>query len=104
MVDWAPPGSAQQLALAQRFLDGEKLEPELAEAKQECWTYVGSLACGCSLTDSASAHVLLVCLETTPDSHHLGALTEQVERVLRCGVPLAQVLTALQLPSKRAGA
>ena len=102
VVDWAPPGSAQHLALAQRFLDGEKLQTELAEAKQECWTYVGSLACGCSLADSASAHVLLVCLEASPDAHHLGALTEQVERVLRCGVPVAQVLTALQPPSKRA--
>lgn len=95
VADQGPEGAAQQLALVERFLEGEPLEAELREARQECWTHVGSLACGCSIADSASAHALLVCFETPPAAHTPPALAEQVERVLRCGVSLARVLRVL---------
>jgi hypothetical protein len=96
VVDHGPPGSAQHLELARRFVGGERVLAELTEAKQDCWTYVGSLACGCSVTDSASAHVMLACLETGPGTHGPGALGEQVERVLRCGVPAERVAGVLR--------
>jgi hypothetical protein len=96
VTDLGPPGSVQHLELASRFVNGESVQGDLAEAKQECWVYVGSLACGCSVTDSLSAHVMLTCLEAAPESHAASALGEHVERVLRCGVSVERVLDVLK--------
>lgn len=96
VLDLAPPAAAQQLDLAEAFIEGRAESAELTEARQDCWTYVGSLACGCSLADSASAHAIMTCLETSPDAHGPQALREQVERVLRCGVEDARVLRVLE--------
>ena len=92
----ASPSASQQLALATAFIEGRARREELSDAQQDCWTYVGSLACGCSLADSASAHAILICLEAAADSHAAPALREQVERVLRCGVDESAVLSVLE--------
>ncbi|HYQ18361.1 MAG TPA: hypothetical protein VEQ58_21445 [Polyangiaceae bacterium] len=96
VLDLAPPAAPQQLELAAAFIEGRAESSALTEARQDCWIYVGSLACGCSLADSASAHAIMTCLEPSPDAHSPQALLEQVERVLRCGVERAQVLQVLQ--------
>jgi len=95
VLDQAPPAAASQLALALAFIDKRASAAELKEARQDCWVYVGSLACGCSLADSASAHAIMSCLETEEAAHTSGALREQVERVLRCGVPEPRILRVL---------
>jgi hypothetical protein len=91
----ASPAAPQHLALATAFIEGRARREELTEAQQDCWTYVGSLACGCSMADSASAHAILICLEASPDAHAALALREQVERVLRCAVAESSVLAIL---------
>lgn len=91
----APPHAPQQLELGLEFLTGSVPASALHEARQDCWTYVGSLACGCSLSDSASAHAVMVCLETDAAAHSPSALAEQVERTLRCGAAEADVLDVL---------
>jgi hypothetical protein len=96
VLEQASPSAPQQLELATAFIEGRARAEELMEAKQDCWTYVGSLACGCSLADSASAHAILICLETAPDAHSPAALREQVERVLRCGVDELAALRVLE--------
>jgi hypothetical protein len=97
VLDQAPPGAVGQLELARGFLEGRVSAMALHEARQDCWTYVGSLACGCSIADSASAHAIMTCLETDPSAHLPSALSEQVERSLRCGATEAAVLGALGL-------
>jgi hypothetical protein len=92
----ASPSASQHLALATAFIEGRARREELKEAQQDCWTYVGSLACGCSVADSASAHAILICLETAADAHAALALREQVERVLRCAVAETSVLAILE--------
>ncbi len=94
--DQASPSAPQQLALATAFIEGRARREELTEAQRDCWTYVGSLACGCSMADSASAHAILICLEAAADAHAAPALREQVERVLRCGVDERAVLRVLE--------
>jgi hypothetical protein len=96
VLDQAPPGAGAQLALAQGFVEGRVSRAALHEARQDCWTYVGSLACGCSITDSASAHAIMTCLEADDSAHGPGGLCEQVERCLRCGAPEAAVLGVLR--------
>ena len=96
VLDQAPPGAIGQLVLAQGFVDGRVSAAALHEARQDCWTYVGSLACGCSIADSASAHAIMTCLETDDSAHVPGGLAEQVERCLRCGATEAAVLGALR--------
>lgn len=96
VLGFAPPAAAQQLELASAVIEGRAQPAALFEARQDCWTYVGSLACGCSLSDSASAHALLVCLDTSADAHSVRALSEQVERVLRCGVAEGAALAVLE--------
>ena len=91
----ASPSASQHLALATAFIEGRAEPAALTEAQQDCWTYVGSLACGCSLADSASAHAVLICLDSRAEAHAATALREQVERVLRCGVGEAVVLRVL---------
>lgn len=90
------PGAPQQLELAAAFIEGRAEPEELADARQDCWTYVGALSCGCSLADSASAHAILICLEPRADAHTTRALAEQVERVLRCGASETDVLAILE--------
>jgi hypothetical protein len=92
----APANAVNHLALAQRFVDGAASSGELLDARQDVWAYVGSLACYCSPTDSASAQAILACLESSPAAHASASLPEQVERVLCCGVSEAQVLSVLR--------
>lgn len=89
------PSAPQHLALASAFIEGHARPAQLTEAQQDCWTYVGSLACGCSVADSASAHAILVCLDSRADAHAAPELREQVERVLRCGVGEDDILRVL---------
>lgn len=96
VLDQAPPSAPQQLALALAFIEGHAQRAQLHDAKQDLWTYVGSLACGCSIADSASAHAVLSCLETDEASHSSAALTEQVIKVLRCGVVEISILRVLE--------
>ncbi len=91
----APLAAAAQLELAVAFIEGRAVAAELHEAKQECWAYVGSLACGCSVADSASAHAVLSCLEAAPGAHSAAALAEQVSKVLRCGASETSILRVL---------
>jgi hypothetical protein len=97
VLDQAPAGAVGQLQLARGFLEGRVSAAALHEARQDCWTYVGSLACGCSIADSASAHAIMTCLETDDSAHLPGSLSEQVERSLRCGATEAAVLGVLGL-------
>jgi len=92
----APPSAPAQLDLALAFIEGRASAADLKEAQQDCWTYVGSLACGCSVADSASAHAIMSCLETDSAAHSPSVLTEQVHKVLRCGVAQAPILAVLQ--------
>ena len=96
LLSYAPPGAAGQLELAHGFVEGRTAAAALHEARQDCWTYVGSLACGCSVADSASAHAIMICLETDPGAHSPAALVEQVERSLRSGAAEADVLGVLR--------
>jgi len=91
----APPAASAQLGLALGFLEGRVPAEALHEARQDCWTYVGSLACGCSVADSASAHAVMICLETDDSAHSPDSLAEQLERALRCGATEAELLHAL---------
>ncbi|RYZ03752.1 MAG: hypothetical protein EOO73_26305 [Myxococcales bacterium] len=84
VLDSAPPSAAGQLDLALAFIEGKATAAELREARSDCWSYLGSLACGCSLADSASGHAVMSCLEPDSASHSIGALREQVSKVLRC--------------------
>jgi hypothetical protein len=97
VLDQAPPGAIGQLDLALGFVEGRVSATALHEARQDCWTYVGSLACGCSIADSASAHAIMTCLETDDSAHAQSGLLEQVERTLRCGATEAAVLGVLRL-------
>jgi hypothetical protein len=96
VLDQAPPAAALHLELAHAFIEGRARPEELLEARQDCWSYVGSLACGCSLADSAAAHAIMTCLEPGSDAHSNAALREQVERVLRCDVDEAAILQTLR--------
>jgi hypothetical protein len=91
----APPAASGQLALARGFLEGRVPAGALHEARQDCWTYVGSLACGCSVADSASAHAVMTCLETDDAAHSPDGLAEQLERALRCGATETELLRVL---------
>jgi hypothetical protein len=93
LIEHGPPGARAHLELAARFLEGGATAGELAEARQECWAYAGSLACGCSAADSATSAAFLAVLDASP--HTLESLTEQVERALRSGVSEERVLAVL---------
>lgn len=95
LLDQAPVAAREQLELAQGYLAGHVTSAELRSAQQDCWTYVGSLACGCSVADSASGAAFLACLNSDEGAHTPWALAEQVERALRAGASEAQVLAAL---------
>jgi hypothetical protein len=96
VLSQAPPAALGQLELARAFIEGRADAAALRDARQDCWSYVGSLACGCSVSDSASAHAIMTCLETERSAHEPAALAEQVERILRCGVSEARVMTLLE--------
>lgn len=91
----APPGATAQLELARAFIEGRAEAAALRDAQQDCWSYVGSLACGCSVSDSASAHAIMTCLDAQPSAHTPAALAEQAERVLRCGVSELKIIALL---------
>jgi hypothetical protein len=95
LLEHAPVGSREQLELAGRYLAGQADSDELRSAQQDCWTYVGSLACGCSVADSASGAAFLACLNGDASAHTASALAEQAERALRAGATEAQVLAVL---------
>jgi hypothetical protein len=95
LTSHGPPGAEQQLELARAFLDGAASAADLKSAQQDCWTHVGSLACGCSVADSASGAAFLACLEAGSEAHSLAALSEQVTRALRAGVSETDVLAVL---------
>lgn len=95
VLEHAPLSAAAHLELAVAFIEGRASSAELHEGKTECWTYLGSLACGCSLADSASAHAILSCMESDDGAHSAVALAEQVSKVLQCGAPETSVLRVL---------
>lgn len=94
-LEHGPPGARQHLELAARFLDGAASAADLAEARQECWLYAGSLACGCSAADSATSAAFLAVLDGRAAAHTSESLAEQVERALRAGASVARVLEVL---------
>ncbi len=96
LLGHAPPSAPGQLALALDFVEGRASPAALHEARQDCWIYVGSLACGCSVADSASVHAIMTCLETDDAAHSPLSLAEQVERSLRGGAAEAEVLAVLR--------
>jgi hypothetical protein len=95
LLGHAPPGAEQQLELAAAFLHGNASAQALKSAQQDCWTQVGSLACGCSVADSASGAAFLACLESDPSAHTPAALAEQVTRALRAGVAESSIVALL---------
>jgi hypothetical protein len=95
LLDHAPPSASAQLQLASAFIEGQVPASALHEARQDCWTYVGSLACGCSIADSVSAHAIMTCLETEDTAHSVAGLAEQLERALRCGATESELLQVL---------
>lgn len=88
--------ASTQLDLARAFIEGRADAAALRDARQDCWSYVGSLACGCSISDSASAHAVMTCLEAESSAHEPPALAEQVERIARCGVDEARIMAVLR--------
>jgi hypothetical protein len=96
VLSQAPPAALGQLELAKAFIEGRADAAALRDARQDCWSYVGSLACGCSVSDSASAHAIMTCLESDRSAHEPAALVEQVERVLRCGVSEPHIIAVLR--------
>jgi hypothetical protein len=96
LLEHAPAGGREQLELAERYLAGQADLVALRSAQQDCWSYVGSLACGCSVADSASGAAFLACLNGDESSHTPLALGEQAERALRAGASEAQVLAVLR--------
>jgi hypothetical protein len=101
IIPHAPPGAPAQLELARALIEGRGSVSALREARQECWAYAGSLACGCSTADSASSQAMLACLDPDPAAHHVQSLIEQTERILRCGVAEERVLAVLIAASSR---
>lgn len=97
----APPQAASQLELAERFLRSEASAAELASAKADVWAYIGSLACYCTPSDSASSQAVLACLETDPSQHGEAALLEQAERVARCHIPAERICATLVDAARR---
>lgn len=97
----APPGAPAQLELGRALIEGRGSLSALREARQDCWAYAGSLACGCSTADSASAHAILACLEPDEAAHDAESLAEQVKRILRCGVVEERILAVLGAASSR---
>lgn len=95
LLEHAPPGAEQQLELAAAFLQGTASVRALKSAQQDCWTHVGSLACGCSVADSASGAAFLACLESDSSAHTPAALAEQVTRALRAGIAESAILAVL---------
>lgn len=91
----AEPGASGQLEVARRFVEAGATEAELADARQDCWAHIGSLACYCTPTDSLASQAILCCLEADESQHTPASLSEQAVRVLRCGAPAERVLLAL---------
>jgi hypothetical protein len=86
----------RQLGVARHFLESGATAAELADARQDRWAHIGSLACYCTPTDSLVSQAILSCLEADESQHTPAGLEEQAVRVLRCGVPAELVLRALR--------
>jgi hypothetical protein len=99
----ADPDAFRQLEVARLFLDSRATAAELADARQDRWAHVGSLACYCTPTDSLASQAILCCLEADESQHARTTLSEQAVRVLRCGVPaelVLRILREIEPPSK----
>lgn len=92
----AEPDASRQLEIARLYLESGATAAELADARQDCWTHIGSLACYCTPTDSLASQAILCCLEAEQSQHTPASLSEQAARVLRCGAPAELVLRALR--------
>jgi len=88
----------RQLEVARQFLHSCATAAELADARQDRWAQIGSLACYCTPTDSLASQAILCCLEADESQHALASLSEQALRVLRCGVSAELVLRTLREP------
>jgi len=99
VIGQAPPSAQNQLALAERFLEGHASAGALGDARQDAWAYIGSLACYCSAIDSASAQAVLSCLESEASAHTPLSLREQLERVLRSGIAPPAIARVLEQSS-----
>ena len=95
LLPHGPADAQRQLELAAVFVRGAAAARDLKSAQQDCWSYVGSLACGCSVADSASGAAFLACLEPEPSAHTPAALAEQVTRALRAGASADAILAVL---------
>jgi hypothetical protein len=91
----APPQALQQLELAAEYVRGNASAEELARARQDSWAYIGSLACYCSVSDSASSQAILNCLESDDGAHTLTSLIEHSQLVVECGVSEDRIVEAL---------
>jgi hypothetical protein len=96
LLDRSPHAAALQLELVERHLAGEVVTEGLNEARQDCWSYVGAIACGCTPAESAAAQAVFACLVDDASAHNATSLAEQVERVRRCGVSGERILAVLQ--------
>lgn len=94
----ADPDAFGQLGIARNFLESSATAAELADARQDRWAHIGSLACYCTPTDSLASQAILCCLEADESQHAPASLSEQAVRVLRCGVPAELVLRILRQP------
>lgn len=88
----------RQLDVARHFLESGATAAELADARQDRWAQIGSLACYCSPSDSLVSQAILCCLEADEAQHTAASLSEQAVRVLRCGVSAELLLRALREP------
>jgi hypothetical protein len=94
----ADPDACNQLGVARQFLESGVTAAELADARQDRWAQIGSLACYCTPTDSLASQAILCCLEADESQHGPASLSEQAVRVLRCGVSAELVLRTLREP------
>lgn len=86
-----PPVAFPLLELVDRYLEGEPLEGELAEGRADVWAQVGTLACYCSVDDSAALRSVLAVLETDEGAHAPSSLERFAEDVAILGVAPAAI-------------
>lgn len=90
----APPFARNLLELAARAAKGEASESDLSEGRVEAWTYLGSLACYCSETDSLSVQITMTALDSaTADRATLFSISEKLRRA---GVAEEAIFATLQ--------
>lgn len=69
-----PPFAQRLLPLVQRYLDGEAVEHELREGRADVWAHLGTLACYCTVDESASLRSVLSALESEVGAHDEASL------------------------------